>query len=408
MDDMWLITESARNRLEAAMASGFKVTDEQQAAHIEAMTRDTGDTPRIMTVAGDKAEIAVTGVLTASPDFFMRVLGEGNTTYSEIITALSLIQQDDAITEATVRFNTPGGSVDGLFDAVAALEAFDKPLHAVVEGECASAGYALAAQCTDIVAVNAAAQIGSIGVATSMFVSDNRVTLTSTNAPKKRPDVTTDAGKAVVVEFLDSIHELFVESISAGRGKTEKEINDNFGQGAVLLARDALKSGMIDSISAKNLRAVPSSSAEPPEPTTSNEAVTMDLAKLKADHPALYAQVVATAKTEGHAEGVTAERQRVSAHLTMGESSGDMETAIAACTEGTDMTVDVQAKYMAAGQRRAVEAARTGDDAAAAAAGDNADGDAEANAGGNADDASEHDAKVLAVVEAGLGIEAQA
>jgi hypothetical protein len=53
------------------------------------------------------------------------------------------------------------------------------------------------------------------------------------------------------------------------------------------------------------------------------------------------------------ARGVTRERQRVAAHLTMGESCGDMSIALECIRSGAEMTVDVQARYMAAGMNRA-------------------------------------------------------
>ena len=70
----------------------------------------------------------------------------------------------------------------------------------------------------------------------------------------------------------------------------------------------------------------------------------MDLATLKTEHPDLYALVVKV--------GVDQERDRVVAHLTIGEASTDMKTAIGAIKDGSDMTMTLQAQYMTAGQNR--------------------------------------------------------
>lgn len=83
----------------------------------------------------------------------------------------------------------------------------------------------------------------------------------------------------------------------------------------------------------------------------------MNEAELRAQHPELYASVLAS--------GVAQERDRVGAHLTMGEASGDMPTAIAAINAGTGMTATLQAKYMAAGMSRADRSARQSDSDAA-------------------------------------------
>ena len=84
------------------------------------------------------------------------------------------------------------------------------------------------------------------------------------------------------------------------------------------------------------------------------EVSTMDLEKLKAEHPALYAQVVAV--------GVTQERERVSAHLTMGEASGAMDIAMKAIKDGVAFgSAPIQADYMAAGMKKTELAARASD-----------------------------------------------
>lgn len=121
------------------------------------------------------------------------------------------------------------------------------------------------------------------------------------------------------------------------------------------------------------------------------EIIKMNLEKLKAEHPALYAQIVA----EGHAAGVVSERDRVVGHLTMGNSSGDMKTAEGAIKDGSAMTAALQATYMSAAMNRKDINNRTDDDAAAAAAADGADVNTET------DDA----AKVADIVAAKLGID---
>lgn len=114
----------------------------------------------------------------------------------------------------------------------------------------------------------------------------------------------------------------------------------------------------------------------------------MDLNTLRAQHPDVYAAAVE--------QGVTQERDRVGAHLTMGNASGDMATAIKAVTEGSAMTASLQATYMAAGMNRRDQSNRQEDDAAAAGA----DGAAAAGATDGPDAADQ----VCGAVEAALGI----
>jgi len=80
-----------------------------------------------------------------------------------------------------------------------------------------------------------------------------------------------------------------------------------------------------------------------------HKGIEMDLVTLKAEHPALYAQAVAV----GADQGVKTERQRVEAHATMGEASGDMELALKCIKDGSEHTAATNALYMAAQMNKA-------------------------------------------------------
>lgn len=388
---MWLLIPAVRQAIEAAEAAGFVPNADQQAQY-EARygSADMGGS-RILTIAGDVAQIDISGVITKTPSFLAMIFGGENVTYPEIIQALAEAEADPAVARAEVHIDSPGGNVDGLFNAIAAFESFSKPLKAVVDNVAASAAYSLAAQADEIVAGNRAARFGSVGVVASFHVDESVVDITSTKAPKKRPDITTPDGKAVVREELDGLHDLFADVIAEGRGVTAEKVNADFGQGATVLAGDALKRGMIDAIAEAPLRAVKSADSSIAASSGGNlpETGPMDLSTLKAQHPDVYQAAMQ--------EGVNQERDRVSAHLTMGEASGDMQTAVAAINEGAGMTAAYQAKYFAAGMNRNDQQARAEDDAAAAAA------DAAAG-GGDTPSAEQTAEQVAALVESQLGI----
>ena len=107
----------------------------------------------------------------------------------------------------------------------------------------------------------------------------------------------------------------------------------------------------------------------------------MDLEKLKADHPDVYRAALD--------EGVAQERDRVTAHLTMGESSGDMQTASEAISSGEPMTATLQAKYLAAGMRKGEMDSRAAESAEAAAA-----AEAAAQPGADNGDGKDHQDRV--------------
>ena len=366
---MWLLEANTRELIEQAERQNVAPTVEKQAelsANYEASMSSA--VPRIMSVAGDKAEISVQGVLTKSPDWLAMIFGGGNTTYPEIISSIAAAEQNPDISEIILAIDSPGGHFDGLFDVLGAIKTASKPVRAEISNLGASAAFAIATQADTIVASNKAARIGSVGVAATFRTSENEVTITSTEAPRKRPDVSTEEGKADVRQELDAMHDIFVESIAGGRSSATSEsftaarVNKDFGRGATLLAEEALKQGMIDGIDdaetaggkGKKRKKHSASTESAPETVTTlkpgtktikkTEVKRMDIATLKAEHRETYAAVVQV--------GVMAERDRAAEHLIMGEASGDLATAVTAVKEGTEMTGALRATYMTAGMNK--------------------------------------------------------
>ncbi len=214
------------------------------AEQLEALGRGEGSP---LTVSGSTAEISVRGVLTPERDALAALFGGGNTSYSSIQKAFSDAEADPAVREILFSIDSPGGTVAGLFETLAVIEAGRKPRR-VRASLAASAAYALAAVAGPIEATGPAATFGSVGVVATMRVDDRTVSVTSTDAPNKRPDPRTEAGKAAIREELDEVHALFVAAIARGRGTTVKGINEKYGRGGVRLAGSSLASGMIDTI----------------------------------------------------------------------------------------------------------------------------------------------------------------
>lgn len=347
---MWLLEDETFRVLNSARGLNLQPSAQQQAEYeSRCLAANSQSSARVLSIDADVAKISVKGILTKEPNFFAMLFGRDNTTYPEIISALSEADRDPRVKTITLDIDSPGGNVAGLFEAIAAIQSVSKPVVAVISDMGASAAFMIASQADRIVASNRAAHIGSVGVVARLFVSDEIVEITSTEAPNKRPDVTTEAGRAVVREELDAFHSLMAEAIAQGRGITVNKVNTTFGKGGILLADEALKRGMIDEIAPPSLRIVnneaPASSSvgEEISERISMEKV-MDAATLKTEHPAAYASVFEL--------GVAKERDRVVAHLTMGEASGDVKTACEAIKEGSEMTSTLQAKYMAAGMNR--------------------------------------------------------
>jgi ClpP class serine protease len=337
----WLIAEDTARALQRAERSGMQPTQAQRDEFISAASRfDTA--PQSLSVAGDVAEIRVLGVLTPSPDIFAMLFGGGNTAYSDIRAALAQAQSDPAVKSVVLFVDSPGGTVSGLFETLDAIAAFKKPIRARASN-AQSAAYAIAAASGRIEAVGPASTFGSVGVATEavFFADEEVVSLTSTDAPDKRPDLRTPEGQAVVVKHLDAIHQLFAEAIARGRRTSSERVNKEYGRGATLLAGESLKRGMIDGIAAPKHRGGNSTNQSA---YAHQESRKMNAAELKLSYPAGCAELIA--------EGVAQERDRVIAHVTMGRKANVIDTALKAIEEGSQMTQALMSMYMSAGLDR--------------------------------------------------------
>lgn len=424
---MWLISDRHAREMRARIAAGFAVDAGVQSEFAaSALGAVASDRPRNLKVVDGVAEIAVEGLLTERPDFFAWFFGYGNTTYRDIQQALALAASDPAIKRVVLNVNSPGGQIDGLFDTLAALDAFGKPKK-VVTSLAASAAYAIASLGGKIEATNAAVEVGSIGILQEFWVYEDLVQVTSSEAPNKRPDVKTEEGQAVVRAELDELHAVFVEAIAKGRGTTVKNVNESFGRGGLVIAGKARQRGMIDRIQKAQLKAVtappgapeqpalslrdedPSNSAlvigAGPEPDADASAAddvagetppamvapvqstpsaaaetqvakpkgkTMDPNTLKSEHSDCYAAILKTGREAGEAAGVKQERDRVTAHLIRGKANDAMDLAIESVENGAEMTETLKAKYDTAGKNKADAEAREQELAEANAAADGA------------------------------------
>ena len=350
----WLLSQDVFDAMQSARVNHAPTVAELE-AHEQTYALHDDDTPRIMSVAGDTAAIQITGVLTDRPDFFARFFGRGNTTYSEIIKSVALADMDPAVKTIQLTVNSPGGqATTGWLEAMQAVAGATKPVEALVGDMAASAAFGLVSQAGKITAQNSLSKVGSVGAATVMRISDEVVSITSTNAPDKRPDPKTDAGKATIRKDLDATETIFIDTIATGRGTTAANVRENFGRGAVVYAQDAIAKGMIDGM----LEAQTQSTQPAQSGKTKTEAIKMDLNELQAKYPDLCAQ----AASAGVATAVKAEQERVEAHLVLGEASGDMETTLAAIKSGEGVTALVTAKHNAAAMKATAASARKDDE----------------------------------------------
>lgn len=178
----------------------------------------------------------------------------GGTSLDSVMRDMRVAWASPDVERIVMLIDSPGGVVSGLGEAAETLRAGPKPLVSFVTGMAASAAYWLGSQAGEIV-MDRAASVGSIGVVASMSRQEaadangrRSYEIVSSGAPNKRPDPSTDEGRAAIQRDVDAIENVFVADVSAGRRVPEGVVREQFGKGAMVSASEAVRVGMADRV----------------------------------------------------------------------------------------------------------------------------------------------------------------
>jgi signal peptide peptidase SppA len=183
----------------------------------------------------------------------------GGTSVDKFSSSLRQAVDDPNIKAIVIDVDSPGGAVDGVPELADQLYSMrgKKPITAFANTLMASAAYWIAAAADEIVA-SPSAKVGSIGVfAThidqSQAIENEGVKVTLISAGKYKTEgnpyepLSTEA-KDNLQGMIDEMYGSFVKSVAKGRNITPSAVRDGYGQGRVLIAGSALKSGMVDRV----------------------------------------------------------------------------------------------------------------------------------------------------------------
>lgn len=204
-----------------------------------------------VTRRGNVAIIPVHGPIFRRANVFSQV--SGATSVQVLATDLHLALDAEEIEAVVLDIDSPGGEANGISEFAAQVFAgrSRKPIHAYVGGTGASAAYWIAAACTSI-SVADTAVIGSIGVVQAVPNPKAKtaadIEIVSAQSPNKRPDVTTDEGRAVLQAEVDALASVFVSAVATYRGTTPDVVLEKFGKGGCLVGAAAKAAGMVDHV----------------------------------------------------------------------------------------------------------------------------------------------------------------
>ncbi len=209
------------------------------------------DTGNIAAVLQDSVLIIpVTGVMT-------KYSGWDYLGMDEVALQILQAEHDEKIVGTILLMNTYGGSTQSWIRMEEVLRARKKPVIAVVDGMCASAGVYVACFCDRILALNPTCKIGSIGVMAQMIDSSEAEQKAgfkvlefyppeSKYKNKAEKDALDGDDKLLIEETLSPLARHFQETVRRQRPGLKEE--EGVLEGKMYFAGDALNLGLIDGI----------------------------------------------------------------------------------------------------------------------------------------------------------------
>lgn len=231
---------------------GFQFSAEEVASRLEAAA------PRrpIQHSSGATAVIPIVGVLSKRASLFTDA--SGGTSLDSVTRAFRAAIEDDRIRSIVLDIDSPGGSTDGVQEL--ADEIYEargrKRITAVANPLAASAAYWIGAAADEFV-ITPSGMAGSIGVYAvhhdeSALDEALGIRHTVVSAGKYKAEGVyqplSDEAVQHLQSMVDEMYGAFVDSVARSRGVSAGEVRNGFGEGRVVLARQAVREGMVDRI----------------------------------------------------------------------------------------------------------------------------------------------------------------
>lgn len=205
--------------------------------------------------ANGVAVVPISGPIMRYSNIFTEISGATST--QVLATDIRSALNDPSVIGLVLNIDSPGGDARGINELADMIHAARgiKPIVAYAGGTMASAAYWIGSAADQVVADDTAL-LGSIGVVSTIEDTSERDSksgkrtyqIVSSNAPNKRPDVNTEAGRAQFQAVVDALESAFIGKVARNRGVLADDVKSNFGKGGVLVGQDAVNAGMADKL----------------------------------------------------------------------------------------------------------------------------------------------------------------
>lgn len=379
----WLITESALDQL---MAIADRMGDPEA---LETRLGRPLDNSQSAVVRDGVAIIPVTGPILRYANMFTRISGATST--QVLATDIQAALDNPQVRGIVLNVDSPGGEANGineLSDLIFAARS-KKPIKAYVGGMAASGGYWIASAASEVI-IDDTGMAGSIGAVVEVKLGDDkesgkRYQIVSRNAPNKRPDLSTEGGRAKIAETIDALGDVFAAKVARNLGVDPEDVPAMGDHGGIKMGAAAVEAGLahrlgsLESVIADLARPAANQQRKPSMQvkTTADlraaiEAGT-DPLTIEIAEPVMSEPVdVDAIKAEASQAAVTAERERIKGINALA-AVGFEEEVSAAIDSGLSVEATALSLYKAS-QDRGVTLGAIKSDAKSAAAASPKDG----------------------------------
>jgi ClpP class serine protease len=295
----WAITPEALEGIKKAVNEGLSAEDYALFHKSEALETFEAEKPLVV---GNTGVLVINGPIVPRATAFLR--SSGLVAIDRLTEDFKALEADDAVEKILFLVDSPGGAVTGVSDFSQLVKASSKPTSAFVTGQAASAAYWIVSAVDWIVSSDTGLE-GSLGVvlAYNKSTSDKEGRIVSAQSPDKRVNPETKEGQAILQKQVNEIADVFVGAVAKNRGVSTETVLQDFGRGAMFVAKRALSVGMIDEIATidqfmarsknkekKELGAQAQNMNQPAIAGEREAAMAMTLAEFLAEHPAAKAE----------------------------------------------------------------------------------------------------------------------
>lgn len=383
----WAITQDGYNIISKVYnnwVAGVKPNDEFiKSIKSQGNTRKDNFNILKESIPGNVGLVSISGPIIPKATMFSDV--SGVVSAEGIQSEIKALRDTDDIDHIVPFIDSPGGSVFGIKETIDLIMEIRnvKNIVAFSDNTMASAAQFISAASNEIVASSDVVMVGNIGV---ILTLEDR-TLSNKELGVKRTNITTGALKDVGspnkslskqdLKFFENlvmeIGGIFFESIAEGRSLTFEQVQERFGDGRPMLAKEGIKLGLIDRVQSfdslmedlgnRNAKVLKNGGFKSMAKIETNEVTKDWLARNKSE---IVAEIRANAAAEGveqgkkegviigMAEGAKSECKRI-AGIDEVEAFGFNEIVKEAKADGKSTAGDVALKVNAAQQKTKID-----------------------------------------------------